>query len=130
MAPAKHRPLAETRDVRRLTTRLTKMSNAERSSVPGIGPKRSEIVIAGAHVYAALLEHFALPGFLYSELGLRDGILAQMLAEQDAKTTAHQQFERDRWLGCCTCKRYGVDPRQASRTPTRPAALSRPEAGP
>jgi exopolyphosphatase/guanosine-5'-triphosphate,3'-diphosphate pyrophosphatase len=37
-----------------------------------------------------------------------------MLAEQDAKTTAHQQFERERWQGVlATCKRYGVDPRQA-----------------
>jgi len=111
---AKGKPLAETRKVRRLTTKLTRMTNAQRSSIPGIGPKRSEIVVAGAHVYAALLEHFALPGFVYSELGLRDGILDQMLAEQDAKTTAHQQFERERWQGVlATCKRYGVDPRQA-----------------
>jgi exopolyphosphatase / guanosine-5'-triphosphate,3'-diphosphate pyrophosphatase len=111
---AKAKPLAATRNVRRLTTRLTRMTNAQRSSIPGIGPKRSEIVVAGAHVYAALLEHFALPGFVYSDLGLRDGILDQMLAEQDAKTTAHQQFERERWQGVlATCKRYGVDPRQA-----------------
>jgi exopolyphosphatase/guanosine-5'-triphosphate,3'-diphosphate pyrophosphatase len=110
----KGKPLTETRNVRRLTTRLTRMTNAQRSSIPGIGPKRSEIVVAGAHVYAALLEHFALPGFVYSDLGLRDGILDQMLAEQDAKTTAHQQFERDRWQAVlATCKRYGVDPRQA-----------------
>jgi exopolyphosphatase / guanosine-5'-triphosphate,3'-diphosphate pyrophosphatase len=110
----KSTPLTQTRDVRRLTTKLTKMTNAQRSSIPGVGPKRSEIVVAGAHVYAALLEHFALPGFVYSELGLRDGILDQMLAQQDAKTTAHQQFERERWQGVlATCKRYGVDPRQA-----------------
>jgi exopolyphosphatase/guanosine-5'-triphosphate,3'-diphosphate pyrophosphatase len=71
-------------------------------------------VVAGAHVYADLLERFALPGFIYSTLGLRDGILTQMLAEQDAKTTAHQQFERERWQGVlATCKLYGVDPRQA-----------------
>ena len=111
---SKGKPLAETRNVRRLATKLTKMDNDQRSGISGIGPKRSEIVIAGAHVYAALLEHFALPGFVYSELGLRDGILDQMLAEQDAKTTAHQQFERDRWQAVlATCKRYGVDPRQA-----------------
>jgi exopolyphosphatase / guanosine-5'-triphosphate,3'-diphosphate pyrophosphatase len=111
---ARGKPMADTRDVRRLAARLTRMNNDQRSSVPGIGPRRSEIVVAGAHVYAELLERFALPGFVYSELGLRDGILIQMLAEQDAKTTAHQQFERERWLGVlATCKRYGVDPRQA-----------------
>src|SRR6202453_1999952 len=67
---ARRKPLAETRNVRRLTASLTAMNSAERSSVPGIGPKRSEIIVAGAHVYTSLLEHFALPGFIYSELGL------------------------------------------------------------
>jgi exopolyphosphatase / guanosine-5'-triphosphate,3'-diphosphate pyrophosphatase len=119
---AKGKPLADTRNVRRLTTKLTRMNSDQRSSVPGIGPKRTEIVIAGAHVYAELLERFSLLGFIYSELGLRDGILAQMLAEQDAKTTAHQQFERERWQGVlATCKRYGVDPRKAD--PVRQHAL-------
>jgi exopolyphosphatase/guanosine-5'-triphosphate,3'-diphosphate pyrophosphatase len=111
---ARREPLAETRNVRRLTRKLTAMSSAQRSSIPGIGPKRTEIIVAGAHVYAELLERFALPGFIYSDLGLRDGILAQMLAEQDARTTAHQEFGRERWQGVlATCKRYGVDPRQA-----------------
>ena len=112
--PTRGEALAETRNVRRLARKLTGMNSAQRSSIPGIGPKRTEIIIAGAHVYAELLERFALPGFVYSDLGLRDGILAQMLAEQDAKTTAHQQFERERWEGVlATCKRYGVDPKQA-----------------
>ena len=119
---AKGKMLAETRDVRRLTTKLTRMNNAQRSSIPGIGPRRSEIVVAGAHVYSTLLERFSLPGFVYSPLGLRDGILTQMLAEQDPKTTAHQQFEQERWQGVlATCKRYGVDPRQAE--PVRQHAL-------
>jgi exopolyphosphatase/guanosine-5'-triphosphate,3'-diphosphate pyrophosphatase len=110
----RNKPVADAKNVRRLTTRLTGMSAAQRSSIPGIGPKRSEIVVAGAHVFAELMERFALPGFTYSGLGLRDGILDQMLAEQDAKTTAHQVFERERWQGVlATCKRYGVDPRQA-----------------
>lgn len=106
--------IAATRDVRRLANKLPKMSNQERSRLPGVGPRRSEIIVAGAEVYAELLEHLGLPGFRYSDLGLRDGILAQMFAEQDARTTAHQQFERDRWESVlATCGRYGVDPRQA-----------------
>jgi len=105
---------AETRAVRRLARKLPKMNNQERSRLPGVGPRRSEIIVAGAEVYAELLEHLGLRGFRYSELGLRDGILAQMLAEQDARTSAHQQFERDRWESVlATCKRYGVDPRVA-----------------
>ena len=106
--------VASTRDIRRLADKLTKMKNEARSAIPGIGPRRSEIVVAGAQVYAELLEHFALGGFRYSDMGLRDGMLAQMLAEQDPRTIAHQQYERDRWEAVLeTCRRYGVDPRQA-----------------
>jgi len=100
--------------VRRLATKLRKMSMVERAAVPGIGPKRAEIIVAGAFVYAELLEVFDLSGFRYSDLGLRDGILAQMLAEQDDRATAHQQFEQERWESVlATAKRYGVNLRQA-----------------
>jgi exopolyphosphatase/guanosine-5'-triphosphate,3'-diphosphate pyrophosphatase len=106
--------MASARDVRRLADKLTKLKNEDRSAIPGIGPRRSEIVVAGAQVYSELLEHFALAGFRYSDMGLRDGVLAQMLAEQDSRTSAHQQYERDRWEAVLeTCRRYGVDPRQA-----------------
>jgi exopolyphosphatase/guanosine-5'-triphosphate,3'-diphosphate pyrophosphatase len=45
---------------------------------------------------------------------LRDGIQAQMLAEQDARATAHKEFEHERWESVlATARRYGVDPRQA-----------------
>ena len=100
--------------VRRLATKLRKMNMVQRSAVPGIGPKRAEIIVAGAFVYAELLETFDLAGFRYSDLGLRDGILAQMLAERDDRATVHLQFEQERWesvLG--TAKRYGVNLRQA-----------------
>jgi exopolyphosphatase/guanosine-5'-triphosphate,3'-diphosphate pyrophosphatase len=106
--------LVPTGTVRRLTSKLTKMKTGERSAVPGIGPKRSEIIVAGAHVFAEILEGFALPGFRYSPMGLRDGILAQMLAEQDPRASVHQEFERERWQAVEeACRRYGIDPRQA-----------------
>ena len=106
--------MAPAQDIKRLADKLTKLKNDARSAIPGIGPRRSEIIVAGAHVYAQLIEHFSLPGFRYSDMGLRDGILAQMLAEQDARTSAHQQYERDRWEAVLeTCRRYGVDPRLA-----------------
>ncbi len=98
------------------------MSLPEREAVPGIGPRRAEIIVAGAQVYAEMLESFGLPGFRYSPLGLRDGILAQMLAEQDARAKAHREFEHERWESVlATARRYGVDPRQAE--PVRAHAL-------
>jgi exopolyphosphatase/guanosine-5'-triphosphate,3'-diphosphate pyrophosphatase len=106
--------LVPTRDVRKLAARLARMSLVEREAVPGIGPRRAEIVVAGAEVFAELLEAFGLPGFVYSTLGLRDGILAQMLAAQDARATVHREFEHERWESVlATARRYGVDPRQA-----------------
>jgi exopolyphosphatase/guanosine-5'-triphosphate,3'-diphosphate pyrophosphatase len=106
--------MAATKDVRRLATKLAKMSMAERSAVEGIGPRRAEIIVAGAEVFAELLESFGLLGFRYSPLGLKDGILAQMLAEQDARARAHREFEHERWQSVlATARRYGVDPKQA-----------------
>jgi exopolyphosphatase/guanosine-5'-triphosphate,3'-diphosphate pyrophosphatase len=100
--------------VRKLAKLLAKMTLPEREAVPGIGPRRAEIIVAGAAVYAELLESFGLAGFRYSPLGLRDGILAQMLAEQDARATAHIEFEHERWESVlATARRYGVDPKQA-----------------
>jgi exopolyphosphatase / guanosine-5'-triphosphate,3'-diphosphate pyrophosphatase len=109
-----HPELATTDEVRRLADRLVKMNNAARAAVPGIGPKRSEIIIGGAMVYASLLERFGLKGFRYSPLGLRDGILAQMLAEVDLRASVHKKIESERWEGVLeVCRRYGVDMKKA-----------------
>jgi exopolyphosphatase/guanosine-5'-triphosphate,3'-diphosphate pyrophosphatase len=114
--------LVPTQEVRRLADELVPMTLAERVAVEGIGPRRAEIIVAGAQVFAELLESFGLEGFCYSPLGLRDGILAQMLAEQDARATAHREFEQQRWESVlATARRYGVDLRHAE--PVRVHAL-------
>ena len=106
--------IAPTAVVRKLAAKISRMTLPEREAVPGIGPRRAEIIIAGAQVFAELLESFNLPGFRYSSLGLRDGILAQMLAAQDNRAAAHRQFEIERWESVvATAKRYGVDMHQA-----------------
>jgi exopolyphosphatase/guanosine-5'-triphosphate,3'-diphosphate pyrophosphatase len=100
--------------VRKLAGKLARMSLPEREAIPGIGPRRAEIIVAGTQVYAELLENFGLAGFRYSPLGLRDGILAQMLAGQDARAKAHREFEHERWESVlATARRYGVDTKQA-----------------
>jgi exopolyphosphatase/guanosine-5'-triphosphate,3'-diphosphate pyrophosphatase len=101
---------ADTVAVRKLADRLLKMNNAQRAAIAGIGPRRSEIIAGGAQVYAALLEQMQLKGFRYSELGLRDGVLAQMLADVDIRASAHRTMEAERWEGVLeVCRRYGVD---------------------
>ncbi|HTV10146.1 MAG TPA: Ppx/GppA phosphatase family protein [Candidatus Aquilonibacter sp.] len=102
--------------VRRIADRLLKMNNAQRAAVPGIGPRRSEIICGGAQVYAALLERMGLRGFRYSRLGLRDGMLAQMLAETDTRASVHRTMEAERWEGVVQlCRHYGVDLKKAAQ---------------
>jgi exopolyphosphatase/guanosine-5'-triphosphate,3'-diphosphate pyrophosphatase len=114
--------LAETGAVRKLAAKISKMTLPEREAVQGIGPRRAEIIVAGAQVFTELLESFNLTGFRYSSLGLRDGILAQMLAEQDSRAPVHRELEHERWQSVlATARRYGVDPRQAE--PVRGHAL-------
>ena len=54
------------REVRKLAAKLASMTLPEREAVPGIGPRRAEIIVAGACVFAELLDTFVLPGFRYS----------------------------------------------------------------
>jgi exopolyphosphatase/guanosine-5'-triphosphate,3'-diphosphate pyrophosphatase len=106
--------IAKTADVRRLAEQLAKLSEAQRAAVPGIGPRRSEIIVGGALVYAHLLDRLGLKGFRYSPLGLGDGILEQMLAEVDLRASVHRKLETERWAGVLeVCRRYGVDQRRA-----------------
>jgi exopolyphosphatase/guanosine-5'-triphosphate,3'-diphosphate pyrophosphatase len=91
-----------------------KMDNEQRAAMPGIGPRRSEIIVGGALVYATLLERMGLKGFRYSPLGLRDGMLAQMLAEVDLRGLVHRKIETERWAGVLeVCRRYGIDQKKA-----------------
>lgn len=80
----------------RISKRLARLAIAERRKIEGIGPRRAEIIVAGATVYHELLERLHLKGFRYSPLGLRDGILAQMAADYDRTTRSGRQIESER----------------------------------
>ena len=87
----------------------------QRTQYPGIGPKRAEIIVAGAFVFSELMAHYGLPSFQYSALGLRDGLLAQMAADADIGTREHRQLEAEREDALISLgKRYGVDARHAA----------------
>src|SRR6266849_3556964 len=88
---------ADTADVRRIADRLVKMTNEQRAAVPGIGQRRSEIIVGGSLLYVSLLERLRLKVFLFSLLGLRDGMLVQMLAEVGLRTAVPQKWESEQW---------------------------------
>ncbi len=96
--------------LRRIAKQITRLTLAERQKVPGIGPRRAEIICAGAVAYAELLERCHLSGFRYSALGLRDGILAQMAADYDRSTRSGRAIESERWESIKRAvKHYRVD---------------------
>jgi exopolyphosphatase/guanosine-5'-triphosphate,3'-diphosphate pyrophosphatase len=96
--------------MRRIVKQITRLPIEQRRKVPGIGPRRAEIICAGAVVYAELLERCHLSAFRYSPLGLRDGILAQMAAEHDRSTRSGRVIESERWESIKRAvQHYGVD---------------------
>jgi exopolyphosphatase/guanosine-5'-triphosphate,3'-diphosphate pyrophosphatase len=83
--------------MQRIAKMLARMPIEDRKRLSGVGPRRAEIIAAGAVVFAELLERCQLRGFRYSPLGLRDGLLAQMAAEYDRSTRSGKQLESERW---------------------------------
>jgi exopolyphosphatase / guanosine-5'-triphosphate,3'-diphosphate pyrophosphatase len=91
------RPVVSRSEMNRIAKRLARIAEPERRKIEGIGPRRAEIIVAGATVYQELLDRLHLPAFRYSPLGLRDGILAQMSADYDRSTRSGRQIESERW---------------------------------
>jgi exopolyphosphatase/guanosine-5'-triphosphate,3'-diphosphate pyrophosphatase len=98
----------------RMAKQISRLSLEERKKLPGIGPRRAEIIIAGVNVFSQLMERCQLPCFRYSALGLRDGLLAQMAAEYDRSTRSGRQIESERWESIQKAvEHYRVDMRHA-----------------
>ena len=93
----RQRMMVSRAEMTRIAKRLSRLPVAERRKIEGIGPRRAEIVVAGAAVYHELVDRLHLKGFRYSPLGLRDGILAQMAADYDRSTRSGRQLESERW---------------------------------
>ncbi len=93
-----------------LVEELSRRNLAQRRALPGIGPRRAEIIIAGAMVFAELMQLCKLRSFRYMPLGLRDGLLAQMMADYDGNAAIRAQVEAERHEALLSAaKHYGAD---------------------
>jgi exopolyphosphatase/guanosine-5'-triphosphate,3'-diphosphate pyrophosphatase len=90
-------PVVTQAEIKRIAKLISRLPLEERRKIEGIGPRRAEIIVAGAMVYRELVERCQLRSFRYSPLGLRDGLLAQMAAEYDRSTRSGRQIESERW---------------------------------
>ena len=89
---------------------LSRRNLAQRRVLPGIGPRRAEIIIAGAMVFSELMHLCNLRSFRYLPLGLRDGLLAQMMADYNGSTAIRERVESERHDALlASAKHYGAD---------------------
>lgn len=68
-------------DVRQVSERLLAMSYAERVAQPCIGQERADLVLAGCAILEALLRIWPCERLRVADRGLREGILATLMAE-------------------------------------------------
>jgi exopolyphosphatase/guanosine-5'-triphosphate,3'-diphosphate pyrophosphatase len=71
-------PVAE---VERVVSELARLPLAARSAVPGLEPKRADVIVAGGHIALAYLEHIGAREVTISDRGVRWG-LAEELARR------------------------------------------------
>src|SRR6202521_4450125 len=64
---------ASTAQVRQLYRRLARLDLNGRRKIPGIGPRRAEIIVAGLGALLRILERFHAASAYYSGAGVRDG---------------------------------------------------------
>jgi len=98
---------AFTGQIRDLYATLSASDVAARRKLPGIGPKRAEIVVAGTAVFLRALEIFGQRSLYYSAAGVRDGIIADLAARRVGRELSQLSREQ-RDVVEKMARRYGV----------------------
>ena len=78
-------------DVRRVSDALIDMSYAERVAQPCIGQERADLVLAGCAILEALLRVWPCQRLRVADRGLREGILATLMAEDGPDGAPHHR---------------------------------------
>jgi exopolyphosphatase/guanosine-5'-triphosphate,3'-diphosphate pyrophosphatase len=76
-------------DVRAVSNNLISMSYAERVAQPCIGHERADLVLAGCAILEALLRTWPCQRLRVADRGLREGILAMLMAEDGHHRRGH-----------------------------------------
>ncbi len=69
-------------DVVRLLDRLRETPLGARRQIPGVNPKRADILVAGAAVVARLTKRLGSQRVMINDRGIRDGVLLAMIHER------------------------------------------------
>jgi exopolyphosphatase/guanosine-5'-triphosphate,3'-diphosphate pyrophosphatase len=97
---------ASTAQIRDLYFQLAASDVAGRRKLMGIGPKRAEIVVAGAAAFLRVLEMFQHRSLYYCAAGVRDGIIADLAARGVGRELSQLSGDQ-RAVVEAMAKRYG-----------------------
>jgi exopolyphosphatase / guanosine-5'-triphosphate,3'-diphosphate pyrophosphatase len=67
-----------------LQKRMLAMSEADRKKLPGMNPRRADIIVAGNAVLISALTQLGIPAIVVCERALRDGIIVDLIARDRA----------------------------------------------
>ena len=81
----------QTAQARAVTALLLKATHAERVAQPCIGKDRADLVLAGCAILEALLQTWPCERLRVADRGLREGILATLMAEDGVFRTGNRQ---------------------------------------
>jgi exopolyphosphatase/guanosine-5'-triphosphate,3'-diphosphate pyrophosphatase len=87
---------------------------AARQKMPGVGPRRAEIVIGGAAVFLRAMETLGQPSLYYSAAGVREGIAADLAARGVGRELSQLSREQ-RQTVAQLAKRCGVSPKHSRK---------------
>ena len=98
---------ATTAQITEMYEQFCRLDLQARQKIAGIGPRRAELIVAGAAVYLRALLAFGMGSLSYSVAGVRDGIIADLLARGQAREKT-QLSQEQRATVEEMAQRYGV----------------------
>ena len=111
---AADRKKATAAQVRKLYRDLVTKGVAERRKIPGIGPRRAEIILPGAAVFWKVLERFGQEAMFYSVAGVRDGIIADLTLRGVGRENVRLSGEQRRAVEALA-RKFGVGTKHAKK---------------
>jgi exopolyphosphatase/guanosine-5'-triphosphate,3'-diphosphate pyrophosphatase len=82
------RHLLELGALRKLEEKLSRMTTAERATLPGVDERRADTIVPGAVILRSILTTSGVTEALVCDAALREGVIADFLATHPATTSA------------------------------------------
>jgi exopolyphosphatase / guanosine-5'-triphosphate,3'-diphosphate pyrophosphatase len=104
------------KDLREIVNRLRKLNYAERSAVPGMSERRSEIIVAGAVILQETMALLDIENIVICERSLREGVVVDwMLTHGLIEDRLRFQSSIRQRSVLKTAQKYGVDLEHSER---------------